>query len=470
MDETVLRDNKPREFQHSQGLDLLDVVQNGKVGDPLKGAVAQVNGDFRKNPFAEPPNKADVPPPPAKQDGVLKGNPFGDAQPPKSPWNPKPGDVVPALTQELTTDYRSLTSAELERVNPVKLIIKDFPGSDMIRPSKDSASGRYFFYFQRDNNRQMYFPSNLTEIEIWQNGKQYNISVQKLKDDYNQWVAAGEPDPWTGKKKEEVAKEPPRTGTPGGEVAPIWGVTVPEESTPGNWSLIGDRLAGGASASALTYYRVTRDIAFQVAPEASLALAAERTALLPLATARQNQLAGNLRGSLVGNDMLLRMRMESWPVNHLNPTQAAQYEQWTALNRMIPEVRQGSNYWNGSRFVAGEHAVAVTGDAALSTAYGRYSSARVRYENTMAENIGAARAAHTNVLRGNIGALLASEAGKQVFDSTFFGDKPASLRTTIFDVASPLVLLSSLPWYGKAGVMLGTHIVNRIGDSWSKSK
>lgn len=460
MDERFIpRDSQTRPPQAGEGLGLLDVIKPQADREPVLLAQA----DFRSNPFQK-----------KNETKTDDQGPFAPPESPngKSPWNPKPGDVIPD-PNVMEANYRTLTSEQLALRNPTKLVINDFPNSDMIRTSK-GEDGRYFLYFHNDQKRRLYIPPNLTTIEIWQNNQKYEMQVRTLKNQYDEWARSGQPDPL--KPKDEVVKAgPPKDSRPGG---PITYTPRPDtatevaESKPTNWSLVGDRVAGGLSTLAFTGNTLMRagEVSHIVAPEAFAAMAAERNALLPLAIARRQEVAGALRGGLTAGDLLLSSRLEAWPRNLLNPTQAAQHERWTGLNRLVTDLESSPTYWGGARFNRGDHAAVTASESSLLAPYARYANARTQYEETMIANMNQARAAHRNAMLGGIGSLAASEVGKHLFDSNFFSDTPASWRTTICDVASPLVLTSSLPWYGKASVMLGTHIVNRVIDNMGSSK
>lgn len=68
---------------------------------------------------------------------------------------------------------------------------------------------------------------------------------------------------------------------------------------------------------------------------------------------------------------------------------------------------------------------------------------------------------------GIVGTFAAGEVGKYAMDSMFFPKANPSLRTYLIDGAAPAVVLTSLPWYGKVGVVLGAHLTARL---WDKSE
>lgn len=472
MDETLVpRDSATRQLQPPQTLDLLRV--SDKTSD---------KGNVRDNPFEqkkEEPVKA--------QGGDVRGNPFGDAQPPTkgSPYNPKDPKDNPAVPGVLDSNYRTLTSEQLNTANPTKLIIRDFPTTDQIRPSRE-PDGRYYLFFHNDPTRKIYLPPNLTDIEIWQNGRKYDMKVSELKSSYDQWARTNPPantdkdkgkdkDKGGGKDKDKtVVVEGPKKGDPKGpppvpDVPGFLGKPQEQKATSGSTSLVVDRSLGALSGIGLTSYASYKsfNVSALVAPAETAALATQRSLLLPLVNAKQTELATVLKSGLPADSPLTKLKMQNWPVSEVPVSQTVQFEQWTALNKLAQDVRKDGNYRGGPLFKPGDHTVA-TMDATLSSTYSKYSSARTQYEAAMAQdaNLAAARSLERKMLAGNFGALAASEVGKHLFDGAFFKDSPASIRTTICDMGSPLIMMTGLPWYAKGGIMLGTHVVNRAIDSW----
>jgi hypothetical protein len=239
---------------------------------------------------------------------------------------------------------------------------------------------------------------------------------------------------------------------------------------PENRSLVIDRCFGAASGLAMTELSRGQDFSRSVVSPLTLEkFSLERASLLRDAKLGMTQHTAALKNSLAPEDLYLhRMPMREWSTERLTIQQKALHAEWSKLDRLVGELEKDTaQIKGGALFKSADYAPLYQTNHAVGfkTTLERYSEARIGYGSELARNREALRTLQSRHYFGNGTALVVGEVGKHVFDSHYDSDAPASLRTAFFDIASPTVLLSkAMPWYLKAAVITGVHVLNRYED------